>query len=475
MRSFLPVFCGGLFVSSSLLLGAGEEAQERLNVLFIAIDDLRPELQCYGVEHIHSPNIDALAAKGMTFTSHYVQAPTCGASRYALLTGRYGLGGNNKELFRRAQKIRKGEELSPSLPAWFREKGYRTVSVGKISHYPGGLGGAQWSDPAQTEMPNSWEHHVMPSGPWANPEGAMHGLAHGEARNKDKSMDVYQAAEGEDNIYPDGRIEEEATRQLQALSRQEDPFFLAVGFIRPHLPFGSPKKYWDLYEGVDFPAVPHPDKPKGRTTWHRSGEFFRYNNWGKNPNEDAEFSLALRRHYAACVSYVDAQVGKLLHNLALTGKAEKTIIVLWGDHGWHLGERAIWGKHSLFEEALRAPLIIVAPETVSPKSVSKSIVETIDLYPTLCDLTGLPIPENLNGESLLPLLKGGTPPQDQFAVSYHTQGRTLRDARYRLILHDDDYCELYDHQSEAGEGENIAQGSGEIVTRLKAKLKAAHQ
>lgn len=444
-------------------------AAEKPNVLLLCVDDLRPELACFGRDYIHSPNIDALAARGRVFLRHYVQAPTCGASRYALLTGQYGPYGNGA-LFQRAERLKKDpQSVPPSFPAWFREHGYTTVSVGKVSHHPGGRGGRDWDDDAIIEMPSAWDRHLLPAGPWQHPRGAMHGLANGEIRVKAGEMAVFQAVAGPDSIYPDGLITDEALRQLDQLTLASDrPFFLAVGIIRPHLPFGAPKKYLDLYREVQLPPVPHPSKPAGRTTWHGSGEFMKYQRWGRNPNTDQEFSEEVRRHYAACVSYADAQVGRILQHLKNVGAAENTIVVLWGDHGWHLGEHALWGKHALFEESLRSPLIIASPDVRQPGTPTQAIVESIDLFPTVCDLAGLPRPDFTDGESLVPQLKDPAAPGD-VAISY-TRERTIRTDSHRLIAHRNGHIELYDHRTPAGETQNIADAHPDLVKELLATL-----
>ncbi len=429
------------------------------------MDDLRPELGCYGVRYIHSPHIDALASSGRTFQRHYVQAPTCGASRYAMLTGRYGPT-NNKALFTRAAELaREKKSVSPSMPAWFRKYGYTTVSVGKVSHHPGGWGGSDWDDPNELEMPYSWNMTHMPSGLWQHPRGAMHGLAHGEIRSKAGGMDVYQTVDGPDSTYPDGLITETALEELETLSTTGAPFFLAVGFIRPHLPFGAPAQYFDPYSDAELPPIPHPEKPTGQTTWHASSEFMKYNRWGQDPNMDPDFALEVRRHYAASVTYADAQVGRLLRKLQDLGLDRNTIVVLWGDHGWHLGEHAIWGKHSLFEESLRSPLIIRSPQEPAPGESTNAIVESIDIFPTLCELAGLPTPETLHGSSLTRHLKDPSLP-GHTAISYARKDTTIRTDSYRLIAHDDGHLELYDHTSAEGETRNIANRSPEITTRL---------
>lgn len=461
-------------VMAILLVSVAHAETSNKNVLLICVDDLRPELACFGASYIQSPNIDQLAAGGRVFRNHYVQAPTCGASRFALLTGRYG-GSGNDALFQRAAAISKNSEaVLPSMPAWFRQNGYETVSVGKVSHHPGGRGGERWSSLTILEMPNSWDRHLLPSGAWQDPRGWMHGLAHGEIRidGERVEMDVMQAVEGPDTVYPDGISINESLTQLNLLAADDTkPFFLAVGILRPHLPFGAPASYLKLYEDVELPPTPHIKKPAGRTTWHKSSEFMRYHRWGKNPNSDKEFANLVRKHYAACVSYADAQVGRILSKLQETGQRENTVVVLWGDHGWHLGEHAIWGKHALFEESLRSPLIVSYSDILRPGKTTDSIVETIDIFPTLCDLTGVPQPDFVQGVSLLPLLDHPTA-KGHVAVSYTRKATTIRTQQYRLVLHEDGYSELYDHHSPDAETKNIASENPSVVKRLSKKLRA---
>jgi iduronate 2-sulfatase len=298
----------------------------------------------------------------------------------------------------------------------------------------------------------------------------MHGLANGEIRVTRGGMDVFQAVEGDDNIYPDGAITDEAVKQLGALARnKEKPFFLAVGIIKPHLPFGAPKTYYDRYDGVDLPEIKHSQKPKGRTTWHGSGEFMKYNRWGKNPNKDVDFANDVRRHYAACVSYADAQVGKILAALKKTGADKNTIVVLWGDHGWHLGEHAIWGKHSLFEESLHAPLIIHYPGMKNEGANTDAIVETVDIFPTLCDLAEIESPEYADGTSLKEILVDPNA-TGHYAISYKNIASTIRTSTHRMTLHQDGFVELYNHTTKEKETKNIAEDYPELVKVLKVKL-----
>lgn len=439
------------------------------NVLLICVDDLRPELNCFGVDYIVSPNIDQLAKTGSTFTRHYVQAPTCGSSRAALLTGKYTSASNNA-LFQRAKQIKNGEQVTPTMPAWFRSNGYTTVSVGKVSHHPGGRGGSDWDDDEELEMPNSWDRNLKPAGAWKHPRGWMHGLANGEIRVKANEMDVFQSLQGEDTIYPDGISTDAALKELDTLAADEKPFFLAVGILRPHLPFGAPAKYLEPYKDVTLPAIGHFKKPTDKTTWHGSGEFMKYNRWQRNPNEDAEFAVEVRKHYAACVTFADAQVGRILERLEKSGKADNTIVVLWGDHGWHLGEHAVWGKHTLFEESLRSPLIIRYPGMTNAGSKTQAIVESIDIFPTLCELAKLPAAEFADGTTLKPLIDG-VQTEGHDAISYFKNARTIRSKQYRLIAHKNGHRELYSHGSQIGEEtNNIASENPAVVTDLMDRL-----
>lgn len=464
----MPAFLLLIFVLSTCSSAFGQP-----NVLLICVDDLRPELGCYGVDYVSTPHIDGLASRSRIFSRHYVQAPTCGASRFTLLTGRYGDSDNNA-LFQRAARVQaQGADVPPSMPEWFRSHGYRTVAVGKVSHHPGGLGGPDWNLTSHVEMPEAWDEQSLPHGPWQHPRGWMHGLAHGEIRGNAKQMDVFQAADGDDSIYPDGPSIERVLEHMDQLSAnfkaERQPFFLACGILRPHLPFGAPAKYLQNYKDVSLPPIPHPQKPAGKTTWHGSGEFMKYNRWGRDPNTDREFADDVRRHYAACVSYADAQVGRLLQKLEQLQLSDNTIVVLWGDHGWHLGEHAVWGKHTLFEESLRSPLILAYPQLPHPGKKTNAVVETLDIFPTLTQLTGLPAPDFVDGVSLVPILQNPDHPGHQ-ACAYRKGVQTLRTDTHRLIVHAAGHTELYDHREPDAETRNIADQHPELTARLTAVL-----
>lgn len=469
------LFSLGLACVSRGALGA---AGDPPNVLLICVDDLRPELGAFGADHIHSPHIDGLAAEGRSFTRHYVQAPTCGASRYALLTGRYSEGGagrGNGALVRRARRLAGGEAVAPSLPELFGAAGYTCVSVGKVSHHPGGRLGEDWDDPEDVEMPGAWDRSLMPTGPWLHPRGAMHGLADGLVRTRGETP-ALESSPGDERSYPDGWIADAALEELDSLANGEEPFFLAVGLLRPHLPFGAPARDMRHYEGIELPPIPHPGKPPGRTTWHGSGEFFGgYAHAARDPRSDAEYADELRRHYAACVSYVDRLVGRLLGELERLRLDGETVVVLWGDHGWHLGEHGVWGKHTLFEESLRSPLILRVPGMPEEGAPSAAIVETVDLLPTLCELAGLPTPEGTDGRSLVPQLGNPRLP-GHTAISYRSDAETVRTSRHRLIRHveagETVALELYDHGSDPGETRNLAEAEPELAAELLEELLA---
>lgn len=407
------------------------EPSSRLNVLFICVDDLRPELGCYGKSHMYTPHIDQLAAQGRLFSRHYVQVPTCGASRACLLSGRYPRKSSDFGNGAIVSQFQKSASTLP-FPQLLRDHGYQTISIGKVSHYPGGRMGPDWNSDDQLEMPGSWDQHLMPCGAWKNPRNAMHGYAGGAPRVRGKTPPV-EIKEGGDDLYPDGLIVDSAQQHIERLVQQDQPWLLAVGLIKPHLPFTAPQEYWDLYHEKALPPVRSPGKPARGLTWHSSGEFFRgYHQAGRDPRKDEDYAALVRKHYYASVSYVDAQVGKLLASLGKTGQADKTIVILWGDHGWNLGERMIWGKHCLYEESLHAPLIMRLPGMSHPGGVSTSIVETIDIYPTLCDLLGLKLPSSLDGHSLRPQLLKPEAESDGIARSFWGQAQSLRTDTFRL-------------------------------------------
>ena len=442
------------------------------NILFLAIDDLRPELGCYGQNYISSPNIDALANAGSLFERHYCNSPSCGSSRYTLLTGKYGSKDDtNGALFQRGSAIRRGESVAVSLPQHFKDLGYRTVSTGKISHYPGGFAGTNWNNRNLEEMPLSWDDSRQNVGEWGDPEGAFFGLSGGQTRPSDPSTyPVQESVLGDDNTYPDGYNKQDAIAQLTSLEATDEPFFLGVGFFKPHLPFGAPKNYLDLYPAENIPSIERYARPPGITTWHPSAEFFKYNQVGLQPNEVEADGIEVKRHYAACVSYIDEQVGQVMASLDSLGLAEKTIVVLWGDHGYHLGEHKVWGKHTLFEESLHCPLIIKHPTGAYADRRISQIVETVDVFPTVCEMAGLPEPSNLDGSSLVDLMVNPEIMFDGEAIAYRTSRVSIRTNEWRMVVHPTGRRELYDWSTGNQERNNVAVDHPEVVVELEERI-----
>jgi len=442
------------------------QAAERLNVLFIAIDDLRNEVGALGAAHAKTPALDAFGKTARIFDRHYVQVPTCGASRCALLRGQYPSKRVHEE--NNAIQATHKEWGERSLPTTFRREGYQTLALGKISHYPGGRTGAGWSEGSE-ELPGAWDRSWVPESPWKNPQAMMHGYANGVARVPGRSM-VSEVFDGPDEAYPDGLVAAEAVKTLRNLAQSNNPWFFSVGFFKPHLPFNAPKKWFDLHQ-EEIPPPPVTNKPDWPSGWHSSGEFFGNYRHDGNPNKDPAYAAKMRRAYAASVSYVDAQVGKVLDALKDSGMEKNTIIVVWSDHGFLLGEHAIWGKHCLFENSLRAPLMIRYPGLQSPGKTSSAVVETVDLLPTLTDLCGIKTPEEMDGKSLRPQLEDAAAPSAKPARGYWRGERTLRTDRWRLITDGKgERIELFDYENDAHESRNHAADHPEVVKELKALL-----
>jgi len=461
----------------------------RPNVLLVCVDDLKPILGCYGDARVHSPNIDRLAARGLLFERAYCNQAVCAPSRNALLTGRrstslgiYDLGTN----------FRAAVPDAVSLPQFFRVHGYRSEGVGKIFH----VGHGNHEDPASWTVPH-WQArsiaYLLPEshsldGP-TREEALFENLPAGDRLPRGAP---FEAADVPDTEYPDGRVAEEAVRRLRtAKEKPEEPFFLAVGFLKPHLPFCAPKRYWDLYDRASFPLPAVTNPPAGAPPY--APQFgFELRQYASIPERgalDADLQRTLIHGYHAAVSYMDAQLGKVLDELDRLNLASNTIVVLWGDHGWHLGDHGMWCKHTNYEEATRIPLVIAAPGVTRPGSRTQALVETVDLYPTLAELAALPassVPQGLDGGSLVPVLK--RPSRTPKTFVYHAYprsprdrgpliGRAIRTERYRLVewkkpgaAPDTADLELYDYRDDPRETRNLAAKRPRVTARLRALL-----
>ena len=379
-----------------LLASATAADPPQKNVLFVAVDDLRIELGCYGADHIKTPNIDQLARQGLLFERAYCQQAICAASRISLLTSYRP---DTTKIYDLNHPLNQTIPDAMSMPRYFKENGYKTVSLGKIYHH-------QTDDKAYWDVLDSCGQPA-----YAAPETlAMvdRKLAEGKSKKlKGKELrgftkgPAFECGDVSDSTYTDGVIADIAIEQL----RQKDarPLFLAVGFKKPHLPFVAPKKYWDLYDPSEI-AVPSRQRPANApdaafTDW---GELRAYQGMPETGFCSDEETRTLIHGYRACVSYIDAQLGRVLDELDQQGLREDTIIVLWGDHGWKLGDYGTWCKHTNFELDTHVPLIYSGPGI--PRGVrSKALVEYVDIYPTLADWCGIGVPEHCEGLSMLPL------------------------------------------------------------------------
>ncbi len=444
---------------------ARAEEKPRPNVLFIALDDLNVALGCYGHPLVKSPNIDRLAARGVRFERAYCQYPLCSPSRTSLM---FGLRPDATGVQDNGTNYRTTLPRAVSLPQFFRLHGYFAARVGKMFHYgvPNDIGNASMDDP------KSWELTVNPWGRDKTDEAKVINytpqLGLGGALS-------WMIADGGDDEQTDAHVADEAIRLLG--QKRGRPFFLGVGFYRPHVPCVAPKKWFDLYplDKVTLPQEPADDRK------HHPEAAYTVNppNYGLDQGKLKD----MRRAYYAAVSYGDAQVGRLLDALDRLKLADNTIIVLWGDHGWHLGEHGLWQKMSLFEESVQVPLIVVAPGRKAKGQVCGRPAELLDLYPTLADLCGLPVPGGLHGTSLRPLLDDPAAPGKKAAYTQVTRGagkdrflgRSVRTERWRYTEWDGGQrgAELYDHDSDPHEYQNLAADAkhADTVKELKELLK----
>lgn len=488
-RFLIPALC----VSGLLFTAIADDTVsiDRPNVLLILVDDLKPVLGCYGDETALTPHLDSLASRGMRFDSAYCNQAVCAPSRFTLMlgshstsTGLYGLGSNLRETIPDAV----------TMPQHFLKHGYRTESLGKIFH----IGHGNEGDPDSFSVPHFKEKVVEYVDPESTPGGE---LTREEAMFTNTIVDdynrlprgaAYESPDVEDDAYADGRVARETIARLKTAKKRRaeegTPFFIAAGFARPHLPFSAPKKYWDLYDPADLPMPENEDLPSGSpAVAHKRGGEIR--NYFPVPDKDdpAEISDEVKRElihgYYASTSYVDAQIGKVIDAVDELDLAENTIIVLWGDHGFHLGDLGIWTKHTNYEQANRIPVFFVAPGVIRAGSSTGQLTESVDIFPTLAELAGLPAPEGpqpVDGVSLVPVLKdAGARVRDHafHAFPKAKMGRSIRTERYRLVewkkpggAPSSAEYELYDYATGDEEILNIATEEPEVLARLQEML-----
>ena len=511
MKNLRKFLCSSSFI---LLLSIQAHAQqsEKPNVLFIAIDDLKPILGCYGDSLVKTPNIDRLAKMGTLFMSNYCQQAVCGPTRASLMTGKRP---DYTKVWDLKTPMRDMNPDILSIPQYFASQGYSSQGIGKVydpRDVDKDLDKPSWSVPyyktdSKYYDPKFGEPAALR---YQNPEtksvfkkyfdeATAQGMKKADANEYalKKIKPSTECIDAPDNAYNDGANALQAKDILISLSKKSNPFFFAVGFAKPHLPFIAPKKYWDLYQRDKMPLAPFQESAKNSVdvAYHNSGEIRAYTDIEplSTYSDTKKFGITLPidkqkeliHGYYAAVSYTDAQVGILLNTLDSLGLTKNTIIILWGDHGWHLGDHNLWCKHTNFEQATRTPMIISAPGFAS--NTTSSQTEFVDIFPTLCDLAKLKIPDHLDGLSLMPLMKNPNTKVKEFSISQYPRsgndpetdrlgyaaakvmGYSLRTKKYRYTIwmkndfrstdHFDEKLivgeELYDYEADPLETINV--------------------
>ena len=531
MKSLIRI----LFV---LAFAYSSHAADKPNILFIAVDDLRPELGCYGSDIAMTPNLDRLAQNGLLFERAYCQQAICSPSRASLMTGA------RPDTIKVIENYTYFRDLNPdivTLPQHFRANGYETVYMGKVFHGQYTDEELSWSrEPARGRV--GVEPPKLPGG-YALPENqetfkknrALMTAKYGEAAKRGLGNGpAYECADVPDHTYSDGFNTDLAIATMKDMLKAGDkPFFLALGFMKPHLNWVAPKRYWDLYDPAKIPLASQLDGPENGAEMGLHASFELRVRYGipKTGPIGPELATKLRHAYMACVSYVDAQIGRMIAALDQAGIRDNTIIVVWSDHGWHLGEMGIWGKATNYEIATRVPLVIWTPDMPDKNrgKATDALVELVDIYPTLCDLAGIVTPDHLEGNSFAPLLNdpkrswksaafsqfpnpalrewAANPLSPGMRETYfgplikeveariiaqqkqrwdrdlfenHLMGYAMRTDRYRLVVWKDRrrpadkpiFVELYDHKTDPSETLNIAEGKPALVSKLMAQFDA---
>ena len=440
---------------------------QKMNILFIAVDDLRPELNCYGRTHMSTPNIDALSQKSIQFSNAFCNVSVSGANRSCLVTGLYP---SRTRFTKHDTRADKDVPNALTLQKHLRNNGYVAYSYGKISHH-------------QTDFGNDWSEAPQR---FSNAPGVKQYHNYQKVNNK---TPAFEAGNVDDNKYIDGATADAAIKKLAELAKGGKPFFFGVGFTKPHLPFNAPKKYWDLYTGkVELPRNPNFPTNGPSQVDHNSGEI--HNNYFvpdvpfsyvKNKPLPDEATKLLRQGYYACVSYTDANVGRLIAALEANGLADNTIVILWGDHGWSLGNHTHWAKHTTFDTALRVPYIVHVPG-LQQGVKSETFTVTADVYPTICDLVGIEKPSALQGESMLPALLEPNKQLNDVAICRYLKYEAIVKGNYAYTQVLTNFSAgnysvsgemLYDHSGDPLETNNIAPSNKLKVSEMKSELNTA--
>lgn len=502
-----------LFSLTSCMAQKKKQGQkvEQKNILFLAVDDLKPLISAYGEKQMHTPNLDRLAKMGVIFKNANVQQAVCGPSRASIMTGMYP---DNTKVWDLHTNFRESAPNLKSMPEYLISQGYETTAVGKIYHKGSsskGHDGKSWSIPHT--LPENYPKkfgkpmyafYQNPKTKAAMAELKKQALAKGLKKYGKQSKFVFktlkpssECIEGPDEMYQDGLYTVDAIRKLDILLKNDKPFFLGVGYQKPHLPFVAPKKYWDLYKRDEIELAPFQELAEGtpKVAYHSFGEIRAFSDIDSSLGIGDKMPIDKQRElihgYMACVSYVDAQIGKLLDALEDRNILENTVIVLWGDHGYHLGDHTEWCKHSNFEQATRIPLMFAGPGVEKNKQ-ENTPVELVDVFPTLFELAGVK-GTDVDGKSLVPLLdrNSKTLIDVDYAVSQYPRGKdkmgySIRSGKYRYTeWHKNSYKsydtykdsniigrELYDYNKDPNETKNWVKEKEykAIVADLKSKL-----
>ena len=451
-------------------------AAARPNVLLICVDDLKPVLGAYGDTLAKTPHIDRLASRALRLDRAYCNQAVCSPSRNALLAS---LRPQTLGIYDLPTNFRASRPDAITLPQYFRAAGYHTAAMGKLFH----VGHGNFEDVASWTVP-----HFRPKAPqYALAENAAPAEATPQKKSAGKAAKkangaAVESADVADDFYADGQIAAEAVARLKTAAASREPFFMGVGFLKPHLPFVAPKKYWDLHDPAKLPQPSRLTAPEGAPDYapQFGGELRNYDGIppGNNPLDDKLTRRLIHGYYAA-TSYMDAQLGKVMAALDETGLARNTIVVLWGDHGWHLGDHGMWCKHTNYEQATRIPLLVAVPGQKG--AATSALVETVDVYPTLAALAGLPAPQGLDGRSFAALFTNPAAAHRDHAIHVYPRGqrlgRAIRTERYRLVewkAPGGDPAtaefELYDYRDDPGETKNVAADRPAVVAPLRALL-----
>lgn len=443
-----------IFINSLLLMISCNEANQKEgstvkkpNILFIIVDDLRPELGCYGHSEMITPNIDELAKNGIKFTNSFSNVPVCGASRASLLTGIYP---TRSKFLNYDSRADMDSPDAVALHDHLGKHGYSTYSIGKVFHKAQDHADKWTTKPWLPEVPNVSKNYYLPKNIERQSQPNLVGP-------------TYEREQVNDDFYVDGKISSKAINMLDSLQHVDSPFFLAIGYIRPHLPFTVPAKYWDLYDEskIQLPDNYYWPKDTPLKDMFQFDEIRKYQNVPEEGAISDTLALKLIHGYKASVSYVDAMIGKVINKLKATGKYEETIILLLGDHGFMTGEHSLWCKHATFDNALRAPLIVKTPNGIKNKEVS-GLVEFIDIYPTICDLVGVKKPSQLEGTSLLNVIKNkDDEPEKMYLFSRfeNMEAVKTKDFLYTQFIDENGLKThewLFDHRIDPQENQNVA-------------------